>query len=79
MTDIQLVAYEPDFEVLRSLPTRILSAAGEASGEQEARRAAIALAERLGMPVTSLPEAHGGCGSDPQEFAERLDAVLWGV
>jgi hypothetical protein len=26
--------------------------------------------------VTYLPGAHGGWGSDPQEFAERLHEVL---
>src|SRR5437763_1234097 len=57
-------------------PTRIVSAAGEASGEQAGRRAAIALAERLGVAVTYLPGGHGGWGSDPQEFAERLHEVL---
>ena len=46
------------------------------SGEQAARRAAVALAERLGIAVTYLPGAHGGWGSDPQEFAEKLHAVL---
>src|SRR5262245_1117602 len=68
--------YLPDFETLRESPTRIVSAAGETSGEQGASRAAVALAERLGIPVTSFPGAHGGWGSDPQEFAERLHAVL---
>jgi pimeloyl-ACP methyl ester carboxylesterase len=72
----QIVAYVPDIEKLRSGPTRIVSAAGENSGEQMARRAAIALAERLGIGVTYLPGAHGGWGSDPQEFADRLDNVL---
>ena len=68
--------YQPDIETLRSAPTRIVSAAGETSEEQAARRAAIALAERLEIPVTYLPGAHGGWGSDPQEFAERLDEAL---
>jgi len=68
--------YVPDFEALRSAPTRIVSAAGETSGEQAARRSAIALAERLGNTVTYLPGGHGGWGSDPQEFAEKLHEVL---
>lgn len=46
------------------------------SGEQAARRAAVALAERLGIPVTYLPGGHGGWGSDPQEFADRLHKAL---
>jgi pimeloyl-ACP methyl ester carboxylesterase len=68
--------YVPDLEALRRVPTRIVSAAGETSGEQGARRSALALAERLDIPVTPLPGAHGGWGSDPKEFAERLDAAL---
>ena len=72
----EIVGYEPDVDELRSVSTRIVSAAGESSGEQGARRAAVALAERLGIAVTYLPGAHGGWGSDPQEFAERLQAAL---
>ena len=72
----QIGGYVPDVDALRGAPTRIVSAAGEASGEQAGRRAAIALAERLGVAVTYLPGAHGGWGSDPQEFAERLHEVL---
>jgi pimeloyl-ACP methyl ester carboxylesterase len=68
--------YVPDFDALRSGSTRIVSAAGETSGEQAARRSALALAERLGFPATALPGAHGGWGSDPQEFADRLHEVL---
>jgi pimeloyl-ACP methyl ester carboxylesterase len=68
--------YVPDVDALRNGATRIVSAAGETSGEQAARRSALALAERLGIPVTYLPGAHGGWGSDPQEFAEKLNHVL---
>jgi pimeloyl-ACP methyl ester carboxylesterase len=68
--------YVPDFDALRNASTRIVSAAGKTSGEQAARRSAVALAERLGIPVTYLPGAHGGWGSDPEEFAERLHEVL---
>lgn len=71
--------YVPEIDALRAASTRIVSAVGETSGEQAARRSAIALAERLGIAVTPLPGAHGGWGSDPQEFAERLDEVLQGA
>jgi hypothetical protein len=74
----QIGGYLPDFDALRSASTRIVSAAGETSGEQAARRAALALAERLGVPATYLPGSHGGWGSDPQAFAERLHEVLVG-
>ena len=72
----QIGAYVPDADRLGKVPTRIVCAVGEASGEQAARRGTIALAERLGIPVTSLPGAHGGWGSDPQVFADKLSAVL---
>ncbi len=72
----QIGGYVPEIDTLRNAPTQIVSAAGEASGEQAARRAAIALADRLGIAVTYLPGGHGGWGSDPQEFAERLHDVL---
>jgi pimeloyl-ACP methyl ester carboxylesterase len=70
--------YQPDIETLRASPTRIVSAAGETSEQQGARRAAFALAERLGIEVTYLPGAHGGWGSDPEEFADRLHEALSG-
>jgi pimeloyl-ACP methyl ester carboxylesterase len=72
----QIVGYVPDVDALRNVSTRIVSAAGETSGEQAARRAAFALAERLGIAVTYLPGGHGGWGSDPQQFAEKLHEVL---
>jgi pimeloyl-ACP methyl ester carboxylesterase len=69
-------AYVPDISALENVSTRIVSAAGTASGEQAARRAAVALADALGIDVTYLPGAHGGWGSDPQEFADTLDKTL---
>jgi pimeloyl-ACP methyl ester carboxylesterase len=71
--------YVPDVDALRKAPTRIVSAAGETSGEQAARRAAIALAERLGIPAATLPGAHGGWGADPQELADKLHEILHGA
>ena len=68
--------YLPDLDRLKSVPTKIVSAAGETSGEQGARRAAIALAVGLQIPLTTFPGAHGAWGADPQEFADRLDEAL---
>lgn len=72
----QIGGYVPDVDALKNVPTRVVSAAGETSGKQAACRAAVALAERLGIDVTYLPGAHGGWGSDPQEFADKLNEVL---
>ena len=71
-----IVAYVPDADALRNPSTHIVSAAGETSGEQGARRAAVALAERLGIAVTYLPGGHGGWGSDPEDFVEKLHEAL---
>jgi pimeloyl-ACP methyl ester carboxylesterase len=72
----QIGAYTPDLDALRNAPTRIISAAGETSGEQGARRAAIALADRLRIPVNYLPGGHGGWGADRQQFADKLHEIL---
>ena len=72
----QIGSYQPNLDALRSTSTRIVSAAGEDSGEQGARRAAIALADQLGIPVTYLPGGHGGWGADRQHFADTLHHAL---
>jgi hypothetical protein len=52
---------------------------GEASGTQPARRAADALAERLGVQVAAFPGDHGsGIMEQPDAFAMRLEEVLRG-
>jgi pimeloyl-ACP methyl ester carboxylesterase len=71
-----IVGYVPDVATLKGLSTRLVSAAGETSGEQAACRAAHALADRVGIEVSHLPGAHGGWGSDPRDFAEKLDELL---
>jgi pimeloyl-ACP methyl ester carboxylesterase len=68
--------YVPDTDALKRVSTKLVSAAGETSGEQAACRAAHALAARVGIEVSYLPGAHGGWGSDPQDFAEALDALF---
>ena len=68
--------YTPDIETLEGLSTKLISAAGETSGQQAACRAAHALAEHVGIVVSLLPGAHGGWGSDPQDFADTLDKLL---
>jgi pimeloyl-ACP methyl ester carboxylesterase len=74
----QVAGYVPDVDALKKVSTRIVSVAGELSGEQAARRSAIALAERLGIDVTPMPGSHGGWGSDRQVFADRLHDILVG-
>jgi pimeloyl-ACP methyl ester carboxylesterase len=68
--------YVPDVDALKGVSKKVVSAAGETSGEQAACRAAHALAARVGIEVSYLPGAHGGWGSDPQNFADTLDQLL---
>lgn len=73
--ELRPIGHAPDIDAVRGASSRIVSAS-ETSGEQPGRRAAVALAECLGIEVTYLPGAHGGWGSDPQEFADRVDKLL---
>lgn len=75
--------YQPDFEALRSVSTRIVIAAGAESEGILARRAAEVIAERLGTTLTIFPGDHGGFfGGEygqtgkPDEFAATLRQVL---
>lgn len=74
----QIGAFVPDVAALRAGPVRVVVAGGEASGDQLAYRAAVALADRLGTNVTRFPGAHGGFTTHPDAFAARLHAVLAG-
>jgi len=68
--------YLPDLDALRAARTRIVVARGTTSDGQFANRAAVALAERLGIPVTDLPGDHTGFQECPEEFAARLHDLL---
>ena len=77
--------FVPDVERLESAPTRIVVAAGVESGGTMARRCAIAIAERMGVPATDFPSDHGGFlggeygqMGDPDAFAVALREVLAG-
>lgn len=80
---IHVTNYEPDFDVLRSAPTRIVAAAGSQSEGGLTYRAALALAEGLGTEATIFPSHHAGFAGDeapqpgdPEAFAARLHEVL---
>jgi clorobiocin biosynthesis protein CloN7 len=68
--------YQPDIEALRAAATRIVVAGGTTSKGQLAHRTGVALAGRLGTPVTDFPGDHGGFRSHPEEFARVLDKTL---
>ena len=80
---ITCTSYEPDFDALRKVPTRIVLGAGEESDGQMASRGAFAVAERLGREPVKFPSGHGGfLGGEygqpgqPDAFAAKLREVL---
>jgi hypothetical protein len=70
--------FVPDIAALRAGSPRILIAGGEASGDQLAYRAAVAVAERLGTTIVRFPGDHGGFTTHAEAFAVRLQEVLVG-
>ena len=77
--------FEPDFDALRAVPTRIVMAAGSESAGEMANRGAYAVAERLGTAVVVFPSHHGGFlggeygwAGEPEPFAAKLREVLAG-
>ena len=75
--------YEPNFDALRSVSTRIVCAAGAESEGEMANRGAYGVAEKLGTDVVVFPSHHGGFlggeygwPGDPDNFAAKLREVL---
>lgn len=73
---LPIALYEADLPALRDAPARIVVAGGTTSRDQFPRRAAGALAERLGKPLIEFPGAHAGFATDPKEFAAVLRRAL---
>lgn len=71
-------AYEPDFEVLKNSPVRIVSGVGDESRGQLAHEGGLGLAKMLGSQPVVFPGAHGGYDSHSAEFAKKLKEVLEG-
>ena len=75
--------YEPDFDALRSVSTRIVVAAGAESEGALTYRAAQAVADRLGTELVLFPSHHAGFlggefgqTGEPDAFATALREVL---
>ena len=75
--------YEPDFDALRSVPTRVVIAAGAESEGQLTYRAALEVADRLGTTPVIFPSGHAGFlggeygqMGEPDAFAAKLREVL---
>ena len=83
---LYLVSFEPDFDALRAVPTRIVIGVGEKSDGELAHRGGEAVAERLGQKPTLFPGDHGGFmggeygqpPGEPEAFAAKLREVLAG-
>jgi pimeloyl-ACP methyl ester carboxylesterase len=52
--------FQPDFDALRAASTRVVIGVGTTSGNAMAGRAAVAIAERLGMAPVTFPGGHDG-------------------
>jgi pimeloyl-ACP methyl ester carboxylesterase len=70
------IRYVPDIDRLRTGGPRIVPAFGGASGDEIAKRATVALAERLGTEPRVFPGHHGGFMDDPEGFAAAVRRVL---
>jgi len=75
--------YEPDFDALKAVSTRIVPAAGTESEGEMANRGGHMVAERLGTETVIFPSHHGGFmggefgwPGEPDAFAARLREVL---
>jgi pimeloyl-ACP methyl ester carboxylesterase len=77
------IAYQHDFEALRSAPTRVVIGIGTTSGRVLTGRAATAVAEQLGSKPVTFPGGHDGFlggeygqTGEPDAFAATLREVL---
>lgn len=75
---VYTTAYEPDFDALRVVASRIVVAGGTESEGTIPHRGAAAVADRLGTELVAFPSHHGGFTEqgDPTAFAARLRQVL---
>ncbi|ETK37157.1 alpha/beta fold hydrolase [Microbispora sp. ATCC PTA-5024] len=70
------MSHTPDVEGVRSAEPRVVIAGGDASDGQVPRKAAAALADRLGTGIVDVPGDHGGFTTQPDAFAETLHKIL---
>jgi pimeloyl-ACP methyl ester carboxylesterase len=82
-TILSVTSFQPDFDALRAVSTRIVVAAGAESEGEMANRGAHAVAERLGTALVTFPSHHGGFlggeygwAGEPDAFAAKLRQVL---
>jgi pimeloyl-ACP methyl ester carboxylesterase len=78
-----VLAFKPDLDALRAVPTRVVVAFGTESRAEMTGRAARALASQLDIEPVEFPSHHGGfLGGEygqtgqPEAFAARLRTIL---
>jgi pimeloyl-ACP methyl ester carboxylesterase len=76
-------SYRPDVDALTAVPTRVVIAVGEETGDTFTGRTSVATAALLGQRATVFPSHHGGFlggeygyAGQPEAFARRLREVL---
>ena len=75
---LRFAAFVPDFDALGRASTCVVVAGGEQSRERPhpVYNATLELARGLDTSVHHFPGHHGGFGTHPAEFADRLREVL---
>lgn len=73
-----ILSYQPDFETLTSLSSKLVLAAGQSSRELATfvYQATEALARRLYIAVSTFPGDHISCVLHPRAFSSRLLAAV---
>ncbi|TCC37474.1 alpha/beta hydrolase [Kribbella capetownensis] len=82
---VNVTGYEPNYAAIKAAPTKVVMAYGIESEGLITQRAALAVADALGVEPTAFPSDHGGFlggeygqTGDPDSFAVRLREVLDG-
>ncbi|WP_433685018.1 alpha/beta fold hydrolase [Nocardia sp. CA-119907] len=70
------ITWEPNSDVLQSIPARVIIGIGADSTDQLCDRASRALGTAIGVTPTIFPGGHTGFVEDPVAFATRLREVL---
>lgn len=73
---LPITSYEPDIAALQAASSQVVVGVGADSVGQETYDTSLALAERLGIEPVTFPGDHVGMAIYPEEFAEKLHAVL---
>jgi pimeloyl-ACP methyl ester carboxylesterase len=73
---LPIALYQPDLSSLKAAPARVMVAGGRTSKGEFAQRTAVALADRLGIPLIDFPGGHGGFTSDAEDFVDVLRRLL---